>query len=213
MHEREHHADRFSDRQGNLAAAVPALLGDRVFLNGCHHRNLPHTFRRASIAVAAVWIGRNPAGGDHRCHTAWLLSQWGRHCNTQFGDGLHEHRATCVSAQSVNLAFVTGTLNTWRSTLAVERGPLPEAQGSRDTHTPGFPPNGRMSFLPHRCAFGGSSDIALWRRVKYVHATAGWNNRRLETDNTSGRTPCLVMANRGRDDNVCVIVCYAEFAI
>lgn len=123
--------------QGNLAAAVPALLAIVFFVIGVFTGTLlAHSGARQSqrllfglvTILLAVVIAVTQLGSLANGVGIVLLSLAMGFMNTTLSH---------VGAQSVNLVFVTGTLNTMAQhlALAVKRAPLPEAQGSWDTHS------------------------------------------------------------------------------
>jgi len=122
--------------QGNLAAAVPALLAIVFFLVGVFTGTfLTHSGVRQSrrlpfglvATLLAVIIGVTQLGSSASGVGIATLS---------LAMGFMNTALSRVGAQSVNLVFVTGTLNTMAQhlALAVKRAPLPGAQGSWDTH-------------------------------------------------------------------------------
>ena len=123
--------------QGNLAAAIPALLAIVFFLIGVFTGTfLIHSGARQArwlllglvATLLAVSIGGTQVGSSASGVGIATLSLAMGFLNTALSS---------VGAQSVNLVFVTGTLNTMAQhlALAVKSTPFPDAQGSWDTHS------------------------------------------------------------------------------
>jgi uncharacterized membrane protein YoaK (UPF0700 family) len=126
--------------QGHLAAAVPALLAIVCFLVGVftgtlRHSGLTHSGAGQSHWLPFGWVATLLAVDIGVTHFGPLASAVGI-ATLSLAMGLMNTALSRVGAQSVNLVFVTGTLNTMAQhlALAVKRAPLPEAQGSWDTH-------------------------------------------------------------------------------
>jgi uncharacterized membrane protein YoaK (UPF0700 family) len=122
--------------QGKFAAAVPALLAIMFFITGVFtgtfltysgkRRPQDLTFGLVAAMLTAIIVITeffSLAGGVGIA----LLG---------FAMGFMNTALSRIGAQSINLVFITGTLNTMAQHLAeaVKRAPLPEAQGSWDTH-------------------------------------------------------------------------------
>jgi uncharacterized membrane protein YoaK (UPF0700 family) len=118
--------------QGNLAAAVPALLAIVFFLIGvftgtvlAHSGTPPSRWLPFGLVATllAVIIGVTQLGSSASGVGIATLS---------LAMGFMNTALSRVGAQSVNLVFVTGTLNTMAQhlALAVKRASLPGAQGS-----------------------------------------------------------------------------------
>jgi uncharacterized membrane protein YoaK (UPF0700 family) len=122
--------------RGELAAAVYNLLPIPLFVIGIfvgtflRHTGMPHAFRLfyalvavlVAAAMAADWLG--PAIG------------WFSIVNLSLAMGVMNTALTRVGGQSVSLGYVTGDLNHLADhlALAVKRVPVPQPQGSWDTH-------------------------------------------------------------------------------
>ena len=122
--------------QGNLAAALPAMLAIVFFLIGVFTGTFfTHSDARQSrsllfglvATLLALSIGVTQLGSSASGVGIATLS---------LAMGFLNTAVSRVGAQSVNLVFVTGTLNTLAQhlALAVRRAPLSAAQGSWDTH-------------------------------------------------------------------------------
>ena len=127
--------------QDNLAVAVPALLAIVSFLIGVftgtflRHSGLTHSGASQSHWLPFGWVATLLAVNLGVTHLGPLASGVGI-ATLSLAMGLMNTALSRVGAQSVNLVFVTGTLNTMAQhlALAVKRAPLPEARGSWDTH-------------------------------------------------------------------------------
>ena len=122
--------------QGDLAAALPSLLAIVFLVIGVFTGTLlTHSGTHQSwrlrfgfvAALLAVIIGVTQLGA--------LASGVGI-ATLSLAMGMMNTALSHVGAQSVNLTFVTGTLNSIgrHLALAVKRAPLADAQGSWDTH-------------------------------------------------------------------------------
>jgi len=122
--------------QGDLAAALPSLLAIVFLVIGVFVGTLltrsgsrqPWRLRFGLVAaLLAVIIGVTQLGA--------LASGVGI-ATLSLAMGMMNTALSHVGAQSVNLTFVTGTLNRIGThlALAVKRAPLADAQGSWDTH-------------------------------------------------------------------------------
>jgi uncharacterized membrane protein YoaK (UPF0700 family) len=122
--------------QGSVAAALPALLAIAFFFIGVFTGTfLAHSGARqsrwlpfglvATLLALSIGVGQlgSFAGGAGIATLSLAM-------------GFMNTALSRVGAQSVNLVFVTGTLNAIAQhlALAVKRAPLAEAQGSWDTH-------------------------------------------------------------------------------
>jgi uncharacterized membrane protein YoaK (UPF0700 family) len=128
--------------QGNLAAAVPALLAILFFSIGVFTGTfLAHSGARRSRWLPFGWVATLLAVIMGVTQFGSLASGVGI-ATLSLAMGLMNTALSRVGAQSMNPVFVTGTLNTMAQHLALasKRAPLPEAQGSWDTH-------GRRAFL------------------------------------------------------------------
>jgi uncharacterized membrane protein YoaK (UPF0700 family) len=122
--------------QGNFAAAVPAALAIVFFLGG--------SFAGALVADSARRRARQLIFGLAAASLALIigftqlgLSYSAVHIATiSFGMGVMNTAASRVGALAVSLTFVTGTLSKLglHLALAVRRAPVPDSQGSWDTH-------------------------------------------------------------------------------
>jgi uncharacterized membrane protein YoaK (UPF0700 family) len=122
--------------QGHLAAALPLVLAIAFFVVGVFAGTLLTRYGarqskwlvlEAVATLLAVIVGTTQLGSlNTRVGIATLT----------FAMGLMNTALSHVGAQSVNVAFVTGTLNAMAQhlALAVKRVPLSEAQGPCDTH-------------------------------------------------------------------------------
>jgi uncharacterized membrane protein YoaK (UPF0700 family) len=121
--------------QGDFAAAMPTLLAIVCFVIGAFtgtwlaHSGTPQA-RRLRFVVS---IGLTPLG--------WSGSPVGI-ATLSVAMGIMNSALSHVGVLPVNVTFVTGTLSKMGThlALAVTRAPLPDAQGSWDTH-------GRRAFL------------------------------------------------------------------
>jgi uncharacterized membrane protein YoaK (UPF0700 family) len=115
-------------------------------------------------AAADFWSGRSLAGPDHRLHATWISSGWIPIAVVSSAMGAMNTALSRVGAQYVIRTFVTETLSRIGLQLApaVRRAPLPDSQGSRDTHL--YRPlvsKGIWAGVPDR-RIVGDSDTALW---------------------------------------------------
>ena len=122
--------------QGDFAAAMPTLLAIVSFVIGVFTgtwltHSGTHQARRLRFGVVAallaVSIGLTPLGWSGGAVGIAMLS---------LAMGIMNTTLSYVGALPVNLTFVTGTLSRMGThlALAVKRAPLPDAQGSWDTH-------------------------------------------------------------------------------
>jgi uncharacterized membrane protein YoaK (UPF0700 family) len=122
--------------QGDFAAAMPTLLAIVSFVIGVFTGTwLTHSATRQSrrlrfgvvAALLAVSIGLTPL--------SWLGGAVGI-ATLSVAMGIMNTSLSHVGTESVSLTFVTGTLSKMGThlALAIKRAPLPDAQGSWDTH-------------------------------------------------------------------------------
>jgi uncharacterized membrane protein YoaK (UPF0700 family) len=122
--------------QGNCWAAVPSALAIVFFVGG--------SFAGTLLAHSAVrWI-RRLVFGVVAALLALIIgftqlgvsSSWVPISVVSFAMGAMNTALSRVGAQNVSLTFVTGTLSRigMQLALAVRRAPLPDSQGSWDTH-------------------------------------------------------------------------------
>jgi uncharacterized membrane protein YoaK (UPF0700 family) len=124
--------------QGRLLAALPSALAILFFVAGSFagtwltHSRLRHSRQflfGAVAALLAVIIGGTQPGNPALHAEVWIAT-------LSLAMGLMNTTLSQISAEPVNLTFVTGTLNKMgrHLALAVTRAPLPDAQGQSDTH-------------------------------------------------------------------------------
>jgi uncharacterized membrane protein YoaK (UPF0700 family) len=122
--------------QGHLALAIPSFIAIAFFFTGVFAGTLlaqgrpMHATRLRFILVAAllaVTIALSRAGSIVPDLAIAMLA---------LAMGMMNTVLSHVGGQSLNIGFVTGTLNSAGQHLAqaVLRAPLPDAQGARDTH-------------------------------------------------------------------------------
>jgi uncharacterized membrane protein YoaK (UPF0700 family) len=123
--------------RSDFAAAASSALAIVFFVGGSFsgsflvHFNArrPHwlVFGLVSVSLALI-IGLTQL---------WLLSSWLPIAVLSFAMGVMNIALTRVGAQQVRLTFVTGTLHSLGEhlALALKHAPLPDSQGSWDTHT------------------------------------------------------------------------------
>ena len=152
--------------QGNLVAAAPALLAIVFFVIGVFTGTLlAHSSSRQSrrllfglvATLLAVIIAVTQLGSLANGVGIATLSVAMGFMNTALSH---------VGAQSVNLVFVTGTLNTMAQHLALafKRAPLPDAEGSWDTHR-------RRAFL--LMGVWASLLVRSWRELRQRASACG----------------------------------------
>jgi len=122
--------------QGNFAAALPSALAILFFVCGC--------FAGALLAHSAVRRIRRLVFGLDAAALALIIgfTQLGLLSGAvgiaviSFAMGAMNAALSRVGAQSVSLTFVSGTLSRIgvQLALAVRREPVPDSQGSWDTH-------------------------------------------------------------------------------
>ncbi len=122
--------------QGNFAAALPSALAILFFVCGC--------FAGALLAQSAVRRVRRLVFGLDAAALAVIIgfTQLGLLSGAvgiaviSFAMGAMNAAPSRVGVQSVSLTFVSGTLNRIgvQLALAVRREPVPDSQGSWDTH-------------------------------------------------------------------------------
>ena len=122
--------------QGHAALAIPSLTAIVFFVIGVFagtllDRSGAHLAQRQRLALVAVLIAVAIS-----LIQALSLASGIAIAILAFSMGVMNTVLTHIGAQSVNVGFVTGTLNAMAShvALAVMRAPLPDAQGPWDTH-------------------------------------------------------------------------------
>jgi uncharacterized membrane protein YoaK (UPF0700 family) len=122
--------------QGQIAAAVPSALAVLFFVCGIFagtllaHSAVPRPRRQVFMVIAAslaLIFGFTQLG---------LLSGGVHIAVLSFAMGLSNTSMSRVGAQSVNVTFVTGTLSRlgMHLAMAVRRLPVPDSEGTWDTH-------------------------------------------------------------------------------
>jgi uncharacterized membrane protein YoaK (UPF0700 family) len=123
--------------QRHLAPAAAAFVAIPFFFAGVFMGTfVTHSRARHSRFVSLALVAAMLAALIAVAQLGWLGSGVGI-AMLSFAMGLMNTALSRVGAQSVNLVFVTGTLNAMAQHLALafKGAPLPEALGSWDTHT------------------------------------------------------------------------------
>jgi uncharacterized membrane protein YoaK (UPF0700 family) len=122
--------------QGEIAAAVPSALAILFFVVGTFTGTLlAHSAVRRSRRVVLILVAASLA--LIFCFTQLGFLSGGVHISViSFAMGLSNTALSRVGAESVNLTFVTGTLNKLgvHLAMALKHLPVPDSQGTWDTH-------------------------------------------------------------------------------
>ena len=122
--------------QGHLALAIPSFIAIASFFTGVVAGTLLAQGLPMHAHAATVRPGRRAPGSNHCALPCRSIVPHLAIAMLALAMGMMNTVLSHVGGQSLNIGFVTGTLNSAGQHLAqaVLRVPLPDAQGARDTH-------------------------------------------------------------------------------